>query len=248
MRELTVAAADGALRCTLVEPPGEVRPGLLLTFAMTQQLAIVEHPHNIAAEVFLAAGRRVVSFDLPCHGDRVGRWGEGIDGMAAALLGGDDPFDRFVDDGRRVIDACLQQDLNAGGPICVCGISRAGYCALRLAAADPRIARVAGIAPVTDWRALREFAASRARPEVAALALDEYAAALAGRPVFLVIGNADARVGTDCCVRFAQRLFAAEARAGSVRSDLQLHVVDAEGHATPDTWRDAAARFLLAAA
>ncbi|HMO59133.1 MAG TPA: hypothetical protein PKA05_18090 [Roseiflexaceae bacterium] len=247
MQEFDVTGADGPLRCTLLEPPGDMRPGLLLTFAMTRQAALSEHPQSITALAFLAAGRRVVSFDLPCHGERIGRWGAGIDGMAAALAGGDDPFVRFVDDGMRVIDECLRRGLNAGGPVCAAGVSRAGYCVLRLAAADRRIARVAGLAPVTDWRVLHEFHTVRETAELAALTLDGYAAALAGRPVFLAIGNADARVGTACCVRFAQWLLAAEAQAGVEHSQQQLHVVQSAGHALPDVWRYAGAQFLVAA-
>jgi alpha-beta hydrolase superfamily lysophospholipase len=212
---------------------------------MSRASVLTEHPHNLTAELFLAAGRRVVTFDLPGHGERVSAWGEGIAGFAAALGGGFDPFAEFVADGQHVLDHCVAQQLAAGGPIVACGISRAGYCALRLAAADARIAGVAALAPVTDWRRLSEFADLSTRPAVAQLAIEHWAAELAGRPVFLAIGNADQRVGTDACVQYALRLLAAEAGSALARSQVQLHVVEAEGHALPDEWRRAGAQFLL---
>jgi hypothetical protein len=117
---------------------------------------------------------------------------------------------------------------------------------LRLAAADPRIAGVAGLAPVTDWRVLNEFAQVGSRHDLAALSLENFAARLVGRPVYLAIGNHDGRVGTDCCTRFAARLFEEESRQGLDRSRVLFHVVDdSEGHSLAPRWRRAGAEFLL---
>ena len=207
--EVQLAGAHGPLTVALAEPAGSTQPGLLLSFGMSRGSALTEHPHSLTAHAFLDAGRGVLSFDLPCHGERVGAHGEGIAGMAAALLAGDDPFATFVADGMHVIDACLERGWNRGGPIVVCGVSRAGYCALRLAAEDRRVAAAAGLAPVTDWRALTEFAAGAGLPVVAGLALERWAPQLADRPVFLAIGNRDQRVGTASCIRFAEQLWAA---------------------------------------
>jgi pimeloyl-ACP methyl ester carboxylesterase len=242
--EERIAGATGQLTYTVVEPERDPQPGLLLTFGMSRQSALGEHPHSIPAGAFLAAGRRVVSFDLPCHGERIGRHGEGITGMVAAFLAGDDPFTSFVADGAQAIDACLRHGLHAGGAVVVCGISRAGYCALRLAAADRRIAAVAALAPVTDWRQLHEWSATRERPEVAGLAIERCAQPLAGRPVYLAIGNRDERVGTASCLRFATRLWEAAAGNGAGAGS-ELHIVDSAGHALADEWRLDGARFLL---
>ena len=122
----------------------------------------------------------------------------------------------FVQHGKAVIDACLAMELGTGG-IAVCGTSRAAYCALRLAAADERIGAIAGLAPVTDWRRLHEFAAHRRRTDVAALALEHWADKLAGRALFMAIGNRDRRVGTDACVALANRIYEIEAAAECAR-------------------------------
>ena len=144
-----------------------------------------------------------------------------------------------------MIDDCLAQEVGTAG-IVLCGLSRAGYCALRLAAADQRICAVAGLAPVVDWRQLREFAAVRDQPAVAALTLDHWADELAGRAVFLTIGNGDSRVSSASCAHFGWRLLALEAARQMERSRLQLHIVDAPDHTLADQWRMAGAQFLLA--
>lgn len=231
------------LTCALAAPPVPAPdPALLLTFSGARQMAMGRHPYDLAAKAFTDAGHYALSFDLPNHGDRIDPYGEGIAGMCAALIAGEDPFTRFVADGEAVIDACLERGIGAGGTFAY-GISRGGYCAIRLAAADPRIRGVAGIAPVTDWRVLKEFAQVRDRPEVGAMVLDHFAPSLARRPVFLIIGNRDARVGTDCCARFALRLF--ESEAGQNASSSEVRVVDFPGHGLPDEGYLAGAQFLL---
>lgn len=218
---------------------------LLLTFCSTRQAAFYEDPYDIPARCFAEAGHAVVSFDLPNHGEQINHFGEGIAGFCAAFCAGADPFLQFAEQGRAVIDACLAQGVGTAG-IVVCGLSRAGYCALRLAAADQRVRAVAGLAPVIDWRQLREFAEVREQPAVAALTLEHWAEALAGRAVFLTIGNGDSRVSSASCAHFAWRLLALEAALQIKSSRLQLHIVDAPDHALPDHWRAAGATFLLA--
>lgn len=243
LTEATTFTAKDKVTYWLHRPP-TTQSALLLTVASTRQASFHEDPYDIPARLFAAAGHAVVSFDLPNHGEQINAFGQGIVGLCAAFGAGEDPFAQFVAQGQAVIDACLEQGVGTGG-VYVCGVSRAGYCALRLAAADPRIRGVAGLAPVTDWRVLSEFAAVREQPAVAALALEHWAEDLAGRPVFLTIGNHDVRVGTDCCVRFALRLLELEDQTTTGASALQLHVVKAAGHSLDARWRTAGAEFLL---
>ena len=245
--EIVIDTPGGPLTCSLAAPAGApaAEPALLLTFGMTGQSALTEEPHHLPAWIFTEAGHYALSFDLPNHGERIDAFGEGIGGMCAAFIAGHDPFARFVSDGRAVIDAHRQLGIPGNRHVVACGISRAAYCALCLAAADRRILAVAGLAPVTDWRALNEFAAIKERPEISALTLDNWASNLAGRAVFLAIGNADGRVGSDCCTRLALRILEEEARRGLASSAVELHVVPAEGHSLSDEWRSAGGRFLL---
>jgi dienelactone hydrolase len=248
--EIVIPTPNGPLACGLAAPDGATtaEPALLLTFGMTRHSALTEDPHDLPAQILTEAGHYALSFDLPNHGGRIDAFGEGIGGMCAAYLAGDDPFARFVADSQAVLDACYQLGIPGSKRVVACGVSRAAYCALRLAAADRRILAVAGLAPVTDWRALSEFAAVKDRSEIAALALDNWAAELAGRAVFLAIGNADGRVGSDTCVRLALGILEEEARRGVTSSDLELHVVPSEGHSLSADWRSAGGRFLLVSA
>ena len=228
-----------------LHPAQEEAAALLLTFSSTRQASFYEEPYDIPARLFAGAGHAVVSFDLPNHGEQTNGFGQGIEGFCAAFCAGQDPFVQFVEQAKAVIDACLAQGLGRGG-IFACGVSRAGYCALRLAAADQRIGGVAGLAPVIDWRNLREFATVREQPAVARLALDHWAEALAGRAIFLAIGNYDERVSSAACVRFGLRLAEIEEARAMAHSRIQLHVVAAQGHALGVEWRTAGAEFLLA--
>jgi dienelactone hydrolase len=248
--EFPIRVGDRTVTGLLAEPQeGHLAPdpALLLTFASTCRETMTVSPYDEPAKVFVAAGHRALSFDLPEHGGRVTPGREaGIAGMCQALVAGQDPFKLFVSDGQAAIDACLQRGLVRPGRIFACGVSRGGYCALRLAAADPRISGVAGLAPVTDWRQLREFAQVKSRSDVIALDLENYAAKLAGRPVFLAIGNRDDRVGTESCLRFATRLLESETRLGLRESQILFHVVgDSPGHSLDTQWRRAGANLLV---
>lgn len=245
--EFACGSDDQQIICSLARADDVVLPAdpaLLLTFSSTRQSALTEHPYDIPAQAFLAAGHYVLSFDLPNHGERVDQHGEGIDGMCKAFIAGHDPFTRFVTDGIAALDTCVQRGIGTNARICASGVSRAGYCAMRLAAADPRITAVAALAPVTDWRALSEWTAVSHRPEVAVLALEQWVTQLSRKTILLYIGNQDERVSTAACVRLGLRLFEIEATSERP-SSTELHVVEAVGHGLSNEWRMAGAHSLL---
>ena len=248
--EFSVDVDGQSLKCLLAEPDRlSKRPALLLNFASDRATTLLEDPYDITPRMFVGAGHRAASIDLPCHGDRAvpGR-PQGIAGFCAEWVSGRDVFARFVDDGHAVLDVLIQRGLAEPGRIFVAGTSRGGYCALRLMAEDERIEAAAAFAPVTDWRARAEFADVTDRPDLAELALTGFADALAGRAVWAAIGNRDARVGTECCLRFAEAVVRAEAEKECAASRLALHVVPAPGHSLSDDWRRSGAKYLLATA
>jgi len=249
--EIVIQRPYGPLVVAVASPaPGKLaeEPLLLLNFSADRMASLPGGRYGSIVRPFLDQGHRVASFDLPAHGDRIEKkYGSGIAGMSASIAAGEDVFALFVEDGRAVIDALIKRGLAKEGRIVLCGVSRGGYCVLRLAAADSRIAAVAGLAPVTDWRELREFAAIKDRPAVAELALTNYAAQLAGRRVYVASGNADTRVGTAACLRFILALSSAEKQLGLTKSFLRFHVVDdSVGHSLATRWRREGIQFLLA--
>jgi dienelactone hydrolase len=247
--EIAVEVDGRRLACSLAAPDRAEdlsrEPAVLLSFSATRQVTLQTQPYDITARAFVEAGHYALSFDLPNHGERANEYGEGLHGMYAAYAAGDDPFAMFVADGCAAVDACLEQGLATAGRVFSCGVSRAGYCALRLAAAEPRISGVTALAPVVDWRSLIEFSSIANASEIEALRLDHWADRLAGRAIFVAIGNHDHRVGTDYCARFAQSLFEAEDCRAPGTSSCQVHIVDSVGHVLPDEWARAGAQFLL---
>ena len=247
--EFSVEASGGQVVCRLGAPDEDVRvqePGLVLFFGGARDDAFADPEGNgMAAHMFVEAGHFAASIDLPGFGDAADDYGSGIRAMCAAFIGGDDPFSRVVSQAKAVIDECRQQYVGEAGRIVTLGVSRGAYYALRLTAEDNRVGGVAGIAPVTDWRLLGEFAEVRQQSDVAALALTNWAAALAGRAVYLAIGNHDHRVGTHTCVHLAHAILEAEDPEAEGESKLNLHVVDSPGHTLERDWREKGVRFLL---
>ncbi len=250
--EFEVKVGNRSVSCLLAEPEQGVTadPALLLSAGMTRQQAMSIRPCSLTAEAFVAAGHRVVGFDMPHHGERVGHYEPvSLAGMCDAVLAGEDPFDMFVEDGIATLDACLARKLSRLGRICAVGVSRTGYCVFRLAAADSRISAVSGLAPVTDWRSLIEFAPHRDDPRIAALDLENYLEPLSNRPLFAAIGSDDERVGTDRCVKFMSSVLDLQYRrnrSGGKKIFSSLHVDYAsEGHAIREMWYEHSTKFLL---
>jgi len=247
--EFSVAVGDDDLTCQLAAPapPTQVaaRPALLLSFSATRQMTLQTEPYDITAKAFTAAGHYVVSFDLPNHGDRIDDYGEGLVGLWRAHAAGTDPFGRFVAQGRAVIDACLERGWGDPDRIFVCGVSRGGYCALRLMAADARIQGVAALAPLVDWRALSEFAAIQDSSELARLSLEHLTQQLAGRALYLAVGNHDHRVDTARCLRFALRLLEIADFSQPGNATTEIYINNSPGHTLNDEWAVRGAQFLL---
>ena len=257
--EFTVDLGDENLSCWLASPEKAKQSndsGLLLNISGTRQTALLDPSQNHPTEPFLEAGHYVLSFDLPHHGERVKEKGgdpleEGeangeIQAMSKAFIAGDDPFEQFVADGVAALDSCLDRGIGANGKVVAYGVSRAAYCCLRLAAADPRLRAVAGPSPVTDWGILPQFADHCDDASLGQLHIENWADQLADRAVYLSIGAQDDVVGTDSCVRFATKLFEKQRQALPKDSLLnQLHVVDSPSHSPGRPSRLDATAFLL---
>lgn len=259
--ELTVRALGEQITCWLASPdPSKLheRSSILMNISATRQDALLNPQQNHPTKPFLDAGHHVLSFDLPHHGDRIdrravesvppGAANGHLRAMSKALAAGNDPFEQFVADGKAALDACIDRVDGIAGKIVGYGVSRAAYCLLRLAAADPRIRAVAGPSPVTDWAQIEEFADHVDPSETKRIHIENWADQIADRAVYLCIGSQDDIVGTESCVQFAMKLFERQRTAlpeGTLRN--QLHVVDTPSHSPTEYWRLDAARYLLQA-
>lgn len=247
-REWSINVGNHTVTTRLLSPLSKRVPRdpiLLLTFAGDRDTALTDVIYAETARIFLAHGYRVASFDLPNHGVCANKYGEGIAGMRNAFIAGNDPFDTFVKDGKAVIDSCIKKGFARPGRIVVSGTSRAGYLALRLLAEDKRIAAAAVYSPVTDWRDLSEFTVEKTRADLAAIRLSKFSDKLAGKPVFIMIGNQDDRVSTASCSHFYGDLVAANTRHAFKDSRLCFRLKNAPGHRTFASWHEEGAKFLM---
>lgn len=143
------------------------------------------------------AGYAVVAFDLPCHGEDVPPESrtlpKGIVCWRDRLNAGDNFFPAFALQVSNVITALRP------GEVWLIGESRGAYAGIAVAASDPRISKIAAMAPVTDLRALVEFQGATVAPDLSA-----YESAVAGRAILVAINEDDQRVSTDAAIRFAK--------------------------------------------
>lgn len=206
----------------------------LIVLATTIEKTLGDAYYRQCGNALSRHGYLLVSIDLPCHG-KEHRSGEpqGLDGWRHRCERGDD----FVAETNKRLAEILDYLIAAGhtdaARVAVCGTSRGGYLALQFAAYDPRVKCVAAYAPVTDLTVLREFHGAEENALVRSLALNQQAEKLAGRAVWIIIGDRDKRVGTDHAIALARRVTGA-ALARGVDSHVDLHVMaEPRGHTTP---------------
>ena len=175
-----------------------------------------------------------VAIDIPCHGDQT-RDGEpsGLIGWSARAASEEDFVSGCNARLSEVLDHLIETGVSDPDRIAACGTSRGGFLAIHFAAHDERIRCVAGFAPVTDLEALSEFSAIADDPFVKSLSVSRQAERLAGRPVWIVIGDHDDRVGTDRAIALARRIAEASREKGE-EGRVDLHVLaEPRGHTTP---------------
>jgi dienelactone hydrolase len=197
-------------------------------------------PNELPAEHFWAKGHPVVSFSFrSMPGD--------LHDYRDLVLEGPDPTLGFIRQAQAVIDACVEKGYARRDRVVVAGISRFGYLALRLAAAGPDLRHVGAFSPVTDWAALSEFAGAEDDPAVEAMKLEHFADELAGKRIYMAIGNHDERVSTLACTRFFVALNEANEKQGFGRALVDLYLTTSPGHTCADEWYELGMQRLLKA-
>ena len=188
-----------------------------------------------------------VTLDPPCHGhDRDKDEPPNLVGWAHRVKNGTHLTEPFVERCVDVLDYLVQQGYTDPKRVAASGTSRGGFCALHFAAAEPRVRAVAGVSPVTNLLALREFEGVT-EEQVRNLNISRLAGKLADRAVWLSIGDNDQRVGTDDCTAAARQLSEDPRRrqAGAGAAPVELIVEPSEGHHPVKDAYARAARFIL---
>lgn len=198
--------------------------------------------HNLSDPNSIESGRALreqqgflcVSLDSPCEGgDQRPDEPWGLAGWRTRVEAGEDIVADFNTRAGSVLDCLVDEGYTDPGRVVFLGISRGGFLALHVAAADPRVRAVAAIAPVTELRKLEEFTGLDDHPLTESLALLHRAAALVDRPVWLIIGDRDHRVGTDHTIALARAISRCSEQNGAP-GRVTLHVVPADGHTQPE--------------
>lgn len=241
---------------TLLETPGGVRFGYtgekpaapaptLFLLASSLEANLTDTDFCEAAHILADRGVFSVSADVPCHGcDK--RPGEtvGLVGWRERMEAGENPFEAFVAGCSAVLDSLIEGQFTDPERVAVLGNSRGGFSAMHFAAGEPRIKAAAAIAPVTKLAALREFAGMDDHPIAASLALKNHASRLAGRPIWMIIGNRDERVNTDYAIEFARAVVAATERNLEETVNVEIAIVPSIGHRNPPNAHTLAAAWL----
>ncbi len=257
INDVSVVAQTAVRSIKHLKTPGDVEFGLwnqtsdkpapvLFVLASTIDTTLGEAYYRQSGNELAEHGWISVSIDLPCHG-RQTREGEpsGLSGWSHRLAKNEDIVAEFNARLSGVLDHLIETGVADPNCIAVCGTSRGGFLALHFAAHDDRVKCAAAFAPMTDPRVVNEFVANAQHPFVVNANLENQASKLAGRPVWIVIGDQDERVGTDRAVALAQKLTAAS-REKQLDSRVELHVMpEPRGHSTPRGSSKRAADWIL---
>lgn len=222
----------------------------LFMFAYTMESTLKRKDFSTVAHILGKHGYLCVSLDLPCHGrdtkqseppDRLSCWAERIEK-------GDNFVASFMPKLSAVLDFLVQEGFTDPHRVAACGASRGGFIALHFAANDPRVRCVFAFSPVTDLMALSEFAGvegdSGALRLATSLALVNSAEKLAGRPIWMTIGDYDLRVSTDDTIAFSRRLVEVSIAKGKP-ANVELHVMTNLDHSVPPDAPEQAAAWIL---
>lgn len=215
-------------------PPAETPVPTLFILSGTIEETLGSSYFRQCGNELSEVGYLLVSIDLPCHGLQTQPGGpSGLGGWGVRVGKNEDIVAECNSRLSKVLDHLIETKVSDPAKIAICGTSRGGFLAIHFAAHDQRVKCAAGFAPVTDLAALREFREKKGHPLVHGLSLANQSEKLAGRPVWIMIGDRDERVGTEQAMDLALKLSAA-AVAKAVPSELELHVVSVpQGHTTP---------------
>jgi dienelactone hydrolase len=244
--KIKVLETSTGIRFGLLGSKGEAPAPTLFVLASSLEDSLTSDDFAKVGKLLLKKGFICVALDVPCHGADVKK-GEpaGLTGWRARLEKGEDLVGTLTKKLSAVLDHLIREGYTDAKKVALCGTSRGGFMALHFAVAEPRVRCVAAFAPVTDLPALSEFNGMEKHAPTMALDLRRHAGKLAGRSVWLCIGNADERVGTDQAIAFTRKVVSASV-AAKKPADVELHVMPTIGHRIHATAHEEAAAWFAA--
>ncbi|MBS0621394.1 MAG: alpha/beta hydrolase [Verrucomicrobia bacterium] len=202
-------------------------------FSLGGEESLLLDPFNLPAVHLQQLPLRIFSMTLPFHEESedkhtaIAKWAE-------EMAQGKTPLQDFLTQAHEALLDLLEEGVITH--IATGGLSRGGFIATHLAALEPRIKAVLGLAPMTDLSVLRDFEAINHLESVKALSLSLLAPKLTHTHIRFYIGNRDIAVGTAACFSFIETLanVAFEARVRSPHVELFISPsIGHRGHGTP---------------
>ena len=201
-------------------------PAAFLFGSLLDEVLTGEH-----CRILLAAGYVCAALDAPGHGlDRDTSEPPELRSWRHRLEAGRDFVSAYNARLSSILNYLVAERIADPALVIAVGGSRGGFLAFHFAGSDPRVRGVAGLAPVTELRALYEFRGMDDHELTASLSPIRHAARLAGRNVLVTIGDRDERVGTDHAIALARRV---SRDAEGARVDLHV-LAEPRGHHHPE--------------
>ena len=224
------------------ESPGPT----FFVFATSIEEMARERIYTTTGRKLAGQGWLYVTLDPPCHGiDQKKGEPRTLSGWAHRVKKGQDLMKPFVSRCRDVLDWLVAKGYTDPKRVAVGGTSRGGLCALHFMAAEPRVKAMVGISPVTNVLALREFSGVK-RTQVKKCNAAGLANQLAGRAIWISIGNDDKRVSTDDCIATTRRFVAAARKKyPNANAPIELVIAPSKGHTNIDRAYERGAAFVL---
>lgn len=203
-------------------------------FALSGKDSLELDPFNQPAAFLQGFPIRVFSFTLPGHGPdkknsaAIGEW-------AKDFSNGENPIYDFIQKAKKNIELLDQLNLIDCEKLAVGGLSRGGFIAAHLAAAEPRIQTLLGFAPMIALELSEEFQKYPIGENVLQQSLENLIPKLIGRSLRFYIGNRDILVHTDACYKFIRHLTEASHVSGIRSPEVELIItpsIGAKGHGT----------------
>jgi dienelactone hydrolase len=243
--KVKVLQTPSGVRFAILGDKGSAPAPTLFIFATSAEDSLANPDFAKIGRLLAKHGVLSISLDIPCHGGdvRQGEQAGSLSGWRRRQQKDGDLVPSLTKKVSAVLDYLIKEGYTDPQKVAACGTSRGGFMALHAAAAEPRIRFVVAFAPVIDLLAVSEFAGMDKHEPTKALALANHADKLAGRAVWLCIGNHDDRVGTDHSIMFTRKLVAASV-AQKKPANVELHVMATDGHRIHATAHEEAAAWL----
>ncbi|NDD57648.1 MAG: alpha/beta hydrolase [Chlamydiae bacterium] len=201
----------------------------VIYFALSGYESLHTDPFNQVAMHLASQGVRVLSTDIPAHGENLPSI-DALKGWANDISHGHDPLTPFFNNTARSLNVFKEKRVIDSEQVALVGLSRGAFIATQIAARLPWIKAILGFAPLTQLKLAKEFHFLAHNDLVQSLDLNLIIPELIHKKIRFYISNRDTRVGTKECFNFIYEL-AHKAFEANIRSpELELLIKPPIGH------------------